>query len=218
VRSSLPPRTAPRRAPRRRRRFRLLKVLVALVIVAVVLNVALGPWIFRIGGRFTPTTIWDGYGTVHASNGGRYVLYTHLIGFSVANEVHGGCDTFSGCDNLRGSATLCTEGGAAYGFALSGQVHTWWATAGARTSLGLTGGSPQALPDGVIVAFSGAWRGPALKVTNTDNSFTEAFTPHGAIRTTTSTANQGTATTTLRYGSAAAFTRACHALAGHSAG
>jgi hypothetical protein len=218
VRSSLPPRTAPRRAPRKRRRFPLLKVLLALVVVAVVLNVALGPWIFHIGGRLTPTTIWNGYGTARSSDGGRYVLYTHLIGFSVENEIHGGCDTFSRCDNLRGSAMLCTEGGVTYDFALSGQVHTWWSTAGAKTSVDLTGGSPRALPHGWIVAFSGAWQGPALKVADTDNSFTEVFTPRGAIRTTASAADHGTATATLRYGSAAAFIRACRNLSAASSG
>jgi hypothetical protein len=214
VRSSLPPRTAPRRAPRKRRRLRLLKILLALVVAAVVLNVALGPWIFHMGGRFTPTTIWNGYGTVQASNGGRYVLSTHLIGFSVQDEIHGGCDTFGGCDNLRGSAMLCTEGGATYNFALSGQVHTWWSTTGARTSVALSGGSARtgALPFDVV--FSGIWRGPALGVATTDNSFTEAFTPGGQIRSTTSTADAGTARVTLRYGSAAAFARACRALTG----
>jgi hypothetical protein len=216
VRSSLPPRTAPRRAPRKRRRFALLKVLLALVIVAVVLNVALGPWIFHIDGRFTPTTTWNGYGTVQASNGGHYALYTHLIGFSVQDEIHGGCDTFSGCDNLRGSAMLCTEGGATYDFALSGQVHTWWSTAGARTSVDLTGGSPKALPFDVV--FSGIWHQPGLAVANTDNSFTQALTPRGQIRTTTSTADNGSARVTLQPGTAVAFTRACRALAGRSSG
>lgn len=216
--SSLPPRTAPRRAPRRRRRFRLLRVLIALVLAVLVLDVALGPWIFHIGNRFTPTTIWDGYGNVQATNGGHYVLYTHLVAFSVENRFQGGCDEFSGCDNLTGSAMLCTAGGVTYSFPLTGQVHTWWSTDGARTSVDLTGGSPKALPGGWVVAFSGAWQGAALRITDKDNSFTEVFTPQGAIRTTTSTADHGAATTTLRYGSAAGFTRACRTLAGRPAG
>ena len=46
-----------------------------------------------------------------------------------------------------------------------------------------------------------------------DNSFTEEFTPRGVIRKVTSTADAGTAAVALRYGSGAAFGRACRALA-----
>jgi hypothetical protein len=66
---------------------------------------------------------------------------------------------------------------------------------------------------GWVVAFSGRWHGPDLVLTDHDNSFTEAFTPRGAIRTITSTADAGTAAVTLRYGSGAVFDRACRALA-----
>ena len=55
--------------------------------------------------------------------------------------------------------------------------------------------------------------GADLVLTDHDNSFTEAFTPRAAIRTVTSTADAGTAAVTLRYGSSAAFARACRALA-----
>lgn len=218
MRSSLPPLASARRGPPRRRRFILLKVLIAGVILVLGLNIALGPWIFRIGGRFTPTTVWDGYGKVSASNGGRYVLYAHLIGFALENRFQGGCDEFSGCDNLRGGAALCAQNGDTYHFTLTGQVHAWWSTDRARTSVELTGGSPKALPAGWVVAFDGAWRGPVLAMTDKDNSFTEVFTPKGVIRTATSSADAGTAATILRYGSAAAFTHACRTLAARPAG
>ena len=73
--------------------------------------------------------------------------------------------------------------------------------------------SPRPLGDGWVVAFSGRWHGPVLVLDDHDNSFTEEFTPRGAIRTVTSTAGAGTAAVTLRYGSSAAFARACRALA-----
>lgn len=69
------------------------------------------------------------------------------------------------------------------------------------------------MPDGWVVAFHGEWHGPALVLASPDNSVTEVFTSRGAIRTTTSTADAGTATVTLHYGSAADFARACQALA-----
>ena len=49
---------------------------------------------------------------------------------------------------------LCTEAGATDSFTLTGQVHRWWNTDGAKTSIDLTGGSPKALPDGWVMAFS----------------------------------------------------------------
>ena len=92
-------------------------------------------------------------------------------------------------------------------------MHAWLTTNGAKTSVDLTGGSPTPLPDGWVVAFHGMWHGPVLVLASPEVSFTEVFTPRGAIRTTTSTADAGRATVTLHYGSAADFARACHVLA-----
>jgi hypothetical protein len=63
------------------------------------------------------------------------------------------------------------------------------------------------------VAFHGIWHGPVLPVASTDGSFTEAFAPAGTVRKSMSAAHAGTASGTLRNGSAAAFGQACHALA-----
>jgi hypothetical protein len=52
-----------------------------------------------------------------------------------------------------------------------------------------------------------------LPVASTDGSFTQAFTPAGAVRKANGAAHPGTASGTLRYGSASAFGQACHALA-----
>lgn len=202
--------------PRRRRRHGRHGWPVLIVIVVgclLVVTVGLTPWAVHIGGRFTPTLTWDGYGTVQASNGGTYLLFTHLEGGLVRSGSRISCDSFSGCDTLQGSARLCGRDGATDTFQLRGEVHSWWSTDGARTSADLTGGTPRALQDGWVVAFSGKWHGTALVLADHDNSFTEAFTPRGVIRKVTSTADAGTATVTLRYGSSAAFDRACRALA-----
>jgi hypothetical protein len=203
--------------PRRRRRWvrRHLWLLLTLIVVGCLLVVTVGltPWAVHMGGRFTPTLTWDGYGTVKASNGGTYLLFTHLEGGVVRSGSRISCDSFSGCDTLQGTARLCGRDGATDTFELRGEVHAWWSTDGARTSVDLTEGTPRALQDGWVVAFSGMWHGPDLILTDHDNSFTEAFTPHGAIRTITSTDDAGPAAVTLRYGSSAAFDRACRALA-----
>ena len=197
--------------PVRRRGHNFLKLILVLAGIFLVLNVGLTPWVFHIGGRFTPLTEWSGFGPVQASNGGRYELFTQIQGGLIAEGSSlGGCDQFSGCDDLQGSAKLCTENGSTYTFDLSGQVHTWLSTNGARTSLDLTGGKPRELP--FLIDFSGKWHGPVLRVANPDHVFTEVFTPRGVIRSTTSTADDGNASATIAFGSAAGFARACKAL------
>jgi hypothetical protein len=192
----------------RRRRLILLKGLLALVIAVALANLVTTPWVFHIGDRFTPLTEWDGYGGVQASNGGRYVLFTHLAG-----GLRGlGCGIF-GCDSLHGSAKICTRRGSVYALELNGMVDGWWSTDGAKTSLDLRNAKSGPLPDGWVISFRGRWHGTRLVLANPDNSFTKVFTPAGVIRHATSSAEAGQASVTLRHGSSAAFTRACHALA-----
>jgi len=206
----------PGRFARRRRRGCLgcgcLPLLGVLIVVLIAVYILPNPWALRIGGRFTPLETWQGYGPVQASNGGRYVLYLNLRGGIAGGEGgHLSCSG-TGCDSLFGSAKLCTESGQTYTFAVSGAVHSWLSTNGAATTIDLTDSPP--LPDGWVVALHGAWHGPVLELSSPDNSFTEVFTPRGAIRTVTSTADAGTAQTTVRYGTEGDFATACRQLAG----
>jgi len=203
--------------PGMRRRFRprrlgCLGSLVLVVIVLAVVYIVPNPWALHIGGRFTPAESWQGYGAVAASNGGRYELYLGLQGGLLNGGEHGHAScSGTGCDTLAGSAKLCTASGKTYTFAVSGAVHSWWSTDGAATSVDLTDSPP--LPDGWVVALHGAWHGPALQLSSPDNSWTEVFTKAGVIRSVTSTADAGTATTTIRYGTEADFQSACQRLA-----
>lgn len=92
-------------------------------------------------------------------------------------------------------------------------MHGWLTTDKSPTDIVLSGGSPVPLPHGQVVAFHGVWHGPLLPVASTGGSFTAAFTPAGAISKAAAKAGAGTATGTLRNGSADAFSQACHALA-----
>ncbi len=192
----------------RRRRIILLKGLLALAIAAVLVDLVTTPWVFHIGDRFTPLTEWDGYGRVQASNGGQYVLFTHLQAGIRGRE----CGIFS-CDTLHGSAKICTERGSVYTLGLTGAVHAWWGTDGAKTTLDLQNVKSGPLPDGWVISLAGRWRGARLVAASPDNSFTEVLTPRGSIRHATSAADAGHASVSLRYGSSAGFKRACHALA-----
>jgi hypothetical protein len=189
--------------------LRLLLILLVAVLLFVILP---APWALHIGGRVSLLGEWDGYGPVQASNGGRYLMFTQLRGGIFAGHGYSDC-TFTGCDALFGSARLCTQNGHDYTFSLDGAVHSWLSTNGARTDINLTGGAPKALPDSWVVAFHGTWQGPELPIANTNNSFTEVFTPAGTIRSVTSSAGAGTAHGVLRHGSLAGFDHACRALA-----
>jgi nitrate reductase NapE component len=212
--SDAPASTAPAR--RRRRRwyhYLLLKIVLLALIVAVVGSVATTPWAFHIGGGVTPLARWDGYGPVRASDGGRYEL---LVRMQAGLFIFGGpgtqrCSQLRHCDTVRGTAQLCTGTGRTFTFQVTGEVHAYASTDGARTSLRVAGGSPRALPD--VITFRGAWRGGTLRLTNADSEFTRAFTASGMLRKYLYVADKGTAAATLRSGSPTGFTAACRALA-----
>jgi hypothetical protein len=84
------------------------------------------------------------------------------------------------------------------------------ATARYRAATAAAGGTPKPLPFDIV--FTGKWTGPTLRAANTDDAFTQVFTARGAIRRTTSTANDGQARATLRSGTVAQFSAACRAL------
>ncbi len=194
--------------PRRRGHLRLLKGLLALVIAFFVVEIAVNPWAFHIGDRFTPLMTWDGYGTVQASNGGHYLLFTRLQGAAIDSAC-----SLTGCQTLRGSAQICSERGSTYTLQLTGSVHARWSTDGAKTSIDLRNVKSGPLPRGWVISLAGSWHGPRLVLADTGNSFTGVLTRRGVIRHPVSTAGAGHVSVTLRYGSSTAFGRACRALA-----
>lgn len=203
----------PTRPPNARRgRLGCGASLLVAALALLVVYVGLTPWALHIGGRSTPLEQWDGYGQVVASNGGKYLLFTHLRGGTRDEHGRKSCGAIGGCDTLHGTAQLCTAYGVTNTFRLTGNVKAWLSTDGARTRIDLTGGTPARLPSGWVVAFHGLWKGPELELESPDNSFTEIFTPRGEIRRVTSTADAGTAHVTLRYGSEAEFAAACRDL------
>jgi hypothetical protein len=203
-------RADPSRA-RPRGRLGCLSALALLILMPIGLILVITPWGAHIGGRSTFLRSWDGFGEVHASNGGRYVLFTTFYD-SVLDNMHGGRHGGSSLghrDNLSGTAELCTESGAVHSFKLAGFVDGWRTTDGARTWIRLTGGAPVKLQAGWVLAWHGAWHGPVLELEDPDSSFTEAFTPRGEIRRVTSTADAGTARVALAYGTHDDFVAAC---------
>ena len=192
----------------------LLRLVLIVIVVAVLFAFLPAPWAVDIGGHVSAMGEWDGYGPVRASNGGSYILFTHLHG-GITNGDASAC-TIHGCESLTGTAQLCTSSGQRYTFDLTGTVHGWLSTNQTVTDISLTGGTPKALPHGTVLAFRGTWHGAVLPIVTTNSSFTEVFTPAGAMRARVSAANGGNAHGKLRFGSATGFDQACNALAsGH---
>jgi hypothetical protein len=201
---------------RRRGRLGWGSLLLLILGLPVGLQALLSPWALNVGGRSTLLGKWSGYGTVEASNGGKYVLFVDftagwIFGRKSGSGRRGG---YAGghADTLHGTSMLCTRSGVTHTFDLSGRVDAWRTTDGARTFLSQTRGTPERLPSGWDVAWHGVWNGPALELANPDNSFTEVFTAKGAIRHVTSTADAGTAKVTLQYGTRDDFDAACRSL------
>ena len=65
------------------------------------------PWAFHIGSRFTPFGQWDGYGPVQASNGGRYLLFTHIQGGIIGRAGRPGCDLSRRLRHSSAAARSC---------------------------------------------------------------------------------------------------------------
>ena len=168
------------------------------------------PWAFHIGSRFTPLGQWDGYGPVQASDGGRYLLFTHLQGGVFAHGGRPGCFLHGGCNTLRGSAKLCTRERA--GVLVHPDRHDARLADHRRVGhqhrpVRRLAGPAAARPGGGV----DAWHGPVLPVASTDGSFTEAFTPPGRSGRPPPRRTHGRCATS--DGSATAFGQACHTLA-----
>ena len=168
--------------PAGRGRYIVLRIVLIAFVVAFLAEFVPAPWAFHIGGRFTPLGQWDGYGPVQASNGGRYLLFTHLQGGVIARGGRPGAPSTAAAPPCAAARSCAPRAGGCTHSAWPGTMHGYLTTDGSPTDLSLSGGSPVPLPHGLVVAFHGTWNGPVLPVASTDGSFTEAFTPSGAIR------------------------------------
>jgi len=91
------------------------------------------PWVFWIGGHFTPSTGWQGNAVMLAANGAPFGLRVDFkANFSPGNR----SNSPSRSKSIRGSGAFCTEDGRAGTWKLSGAVKDAWArTNGKSVSL-----------------------------------------------------------------------------------
>jgi hypothetical protein len=155
-----------------RARLGCLGMLLFAFVVVLLVTVGLFPWAFHIGGRFTPFTIWTGYGRLHSSDGTNYGLYLRLM-----LPTRGGRAGNRFSNNLTGSALLCTPRGSTFPYRLSGGIHkVWLDTEGKGTDLSLRM-PPNEKPDRGF-DLHGVWRNGEL-VLDDKGSLSHAFDPGG---------------------------------------
>jgi hypothetical protein len=135
-----------------------------IVAIALVLFLFLGlyPWAFNIGGRFTPWTVWSGYGKLQSSTGASYGLYVRFW----LTPYHG----HGAGNNLRGDALLCTPKGITYAYNLQGNIkNAWTTTDGKSTDLYLS--VPQGGTQKPLRGFDlhGVWRNGELVLDDKGN-------------------------------------------------
>jgi len=90
---------------------RLLLLLVFGIVLVVAMTAVFSPWAFFLGGRFHPLATWEGWGRMHSSTAGDYVLFVHMqVPARRGRRV----------SQVAGFATLCTPRGERFDLTLHG--------------------------------------------------------------------------------------------------
>ncbi len=115
------------RLPRPTRRRPVLGILLGALILLGILAVV--PWAFHIGGRWTPLLTWWGAGKLVTRSGAELPLFVTIYPSSHFSRLalQGRRPT----GGVQGSACLCTAPGTAQYLKLSGTLYDgWWSTEG----------------------------------------------------------------------------------------
>jgi hypothetical protein len=138
----------------------LVLVLGAAVFYAVVL--ALNPWAFHIGGRWTPLLMWQGSGKLRTQSGIEYPLYITFYPSSHFSRLH--MDGLRPTGGLQGSGWLCTSRGVTQRLELGGTIYGGWrSTEGSLMAFRLL--EPKVIDLGQRRGYfdlAGRWQGPQL--------------------------------------------------------
>ncbi|HLW55109.1 MAG TPA: hypothetical protein VKW06_19930 [Candidatus Angelobacter sp.] len=165
------------------------------------------PWAFNIGGRFSPWTMWNGYGKLQSSTGATYGLYLQFW-----LKPHRGPGP---SNNLQGNAILCTPKGMTYKYQLGANVTKAWSTTEGKTTyvyLYRPKGSQQL--EGID--FVGVWRNGELVLDDKGN-MRMSFKPDGTLAGkgwTTVSPSKEHVWGTIAYGTENDFQAVCKSVSG----
>jgi hypothetical protein len=137
-------------------RLGCLGSLVVVVMIAVAVVVGLNPWAVHIGGRLTLLGNWSGIARAHVPGGADLGVQLNL-----GVDRQPGCGRTTGeCDNLDGTAVICSKAGRFTFSNLGGFVDGYWSTDGHAMRLNFSHGSTT-LTRYLTIRFTGTWHGPA---------------------------------------------------------
>ena len=161
-----------------------------------------------MGGHFHPYPRWQGWGRLHSSTAGDFVLFVRIVPGTGARR---------GGPQVRGDAVLCTPRGEKFNLVVSGEFerHFGLDFQGKTVALGMSSSSFAARNFGgdrrPKIQLFGKWDNPNL-VMDDGGSLSHAFEPDGSLYTGNFKNRANTRETvpiTLREGSRSDFEKAC---------
>jgi hypothetical protein len=192
----------------------LLGIIVAIVAALVFgfgITAISSPWGFFMGGHFRLYPQWQGWGRLHSSTAGDFVLFVRLVPGRSAR--HGG-------PQVAGNAVLCTPRGEKYDLNVSGEFENHFGLdfQGRKVWLGMSSSSFVARNFGgdrrPKLHLQGKWDNPNL-VMDDWGSLSQAFERDGSLYTgnlKNLPKSRETVPITLSEGSKADFEQACRAV------
>ena len=188
-------------------RLMIVGILVALVF-GFVLTAISSPWGFFLGGRLHLYPQWQGWGRLHSSTAGDFILFVRIVPGRGAR--HGG-------PQVAGNGVLCTPRGEKYNLNVSGEFENHFGLdfQGRKVWLGMSSSSFIDRQLGHYLApklqLFGKWDNPNL-VMDDQGSLSHAFEPDGSLYTgnfKNRPNSRETVPVTLREGARSDFDAAC---------
>jgi hypothetical protein len=164
-------------------------------------------WAFHMGGRWTPTLTWTGYGTLNSSTGAQYGIYV-ILSPHIAGSRRAGT---GGSSNMEGTAWVCNARTKPIQVRVSGSIHAVLDTNGKKVDLRLS--NPQGSNPRILFDLYGSWHDHDL-IMHDDGSLALTFANDGTLvgyLKTTYTPGEH-AEITFQYGDRSDFDAICKKL------
>jgi hypothetical protein len=203
--------TTLRMQPPRKPRFGCLTGLLIVLLLGTVVYFGIPavfyPWSFFMGGRFHLLPGWQGWGRMHSTTAGDYLLYVWMQADSRGRQ-HS--------SQLKGRAILCTPRGEKFPLTLSGgfEKHMGTDTNGKTGHLSMYTRHILSGDDRPRLELYGMWHNPDL-VMDDHGTLANDFQPDGTLWAGKSKDRQShheTLSITLHEGKASDFEAACAAI------
>lgn len=182
------------------------------ILLAFAVFVGLNPWALHIGGRWTPALTWHGVGKLQSTNGASYGLFLEVNLYMRSRRR----STFSGGDNLSGTAKICTPQGEIYPLNVRGYIKQVWLDVD-RKPVTFYFKSRNDAQTKLTFELLGSWQGQQLVLEDKGN-MAMSFAPDGSAKGYLIGKNSPKENTSgaLHYATEAEFAAVCNAKSGNS--